>query len=97
MKIAVLSPLLKKDNLDHEVLANYRPISNLKVISKFIEKVDAVRLQKYLEANQVNDPFQSAYKSFHSCETALVLLLFFLVVAAFGTVDHNILLPRLHS
>ena len=55
LKTAVLSPLLKKANLDHEVLANYRPISNLKVISKIIEKVAAVRLQKYLEANQLND------------------------------------------
>ena len=72
LKSAVLSPLLKKANLHHEVLANYKPISNLKVISKIIEKVVAVRLQKYLEANQLNEPLQSAYKPFHSCETALV-------------------------
>ena len=32
-----VSPLLKKANLDHEVLAKYRPISNLKVISKIID------------------------------------------------------------
>ena len=38
LKTAVLSPLLKKASLDHEVHANYRPISNLKVISKIIEK-----------------------------------------------------------
>ena len=69
MKTALLSPLLKKANLDHEVLANYRPISNLKVISKIVEKVVAVRLQK---ANQLNKPLQFAYKSFHSCETVLV-------------------------
>ena len=50
----------------------YRPISNLKVISKVIEKVVAVRLQKYLEANHLNEPLQSACKPFHSCETALV-------------------------
>ena len=72
LKTAVLSPLLKKANLDHEVLANYRPISNLKVISKIIEQVVAVRLQKYLEANQLNEPLQSACKPFDSCETALV-------------------------
>ena len=53
---AVLT-LFKKANLDHEVLANYRPFSNLKpVISKIIEKVVAVRLQKYLEPNQLNEP-----------------------------------------
>ena len=72
LKSAVLSPLLKKANLHHEVLADYKPISNLKVISKIIEKVVAVRLQKYLEANQLNEPLQSAHKPFHSCETALV-------------------------
>ena len=50
------SPLLKKANLDQEVLANYRPISDFKVISKIIEKIVAVRLQIYLEANQLNEP-----------------------------------------
>ena len=113
LKTAVLSPLLKKANLDHEVLANYRPISNLKVISKIIEKVVAVRLQKYLEANQLNEPLQSAYKPFHSCETVLVrvhndilvaidkrhcvMLLLLDLSAAFNTVDHDILLTRLQS
>ena len=29
---------------------------------------------KYLEANQLNEPLQSAYKPFHSCETALMRL-----------------------
>ena len=56
LKTAVLSSLLKKANLDHEVLANYRPISNLKMISTIIEKVVTVRLQKYLEANKLNEP-----------------------------------------
>ena len=113
MKTAVLSPLLKKVILDHEVLANYRPISNLKVISKIIEKVVAVRLQKYLEANQLNEPLQSAYKPFYSCEIApvrvhndilvaidkrrCVMLLLLDPSAAFDTVDHDILLTRLHS
>ena len=96
-----------------EVLANYRPISNLKVISIFIEKVVAVPLQKYLEANQLNEPLESAYKPFHSCETALVrvhndilvsidkrhcvMLLLLDLSAAFDTMDHDILLTRLYS
>ena len=45
LKTAVLSPLLKKPSLDHEVPRNYRPLSNLNVIPKIIEKVVAVRLQ----------------------------------------------------
>ena len=32
-------------SLDHEVLGNYRPISDLKVVAKIIEKVVAVHLQ----------------------------------------------------
>ena len=39
LKTAVLLPLLKKSSLDHEVLGNYRPTSNLKVISKLRESV----------------------------------------------------------
>ena len=81
-------------------------------ITDLIEKVVAVRLQKYLEANQPNEPLQSAYKPFHSCETALVrvhndilvaidkrhcvALLLLDLFAAFDTVDHHILLTRLH-
>ena len=113
LKNAVLTPLLKKPNLDHEVLSNFRPVSNLKVISKVIEKVVAVRLQAYLDSYQLTEPLQSAYKSFHSCETALVrvqsdillaidnrhcvMLLLLDLSAAFDTVDHEILLKRLNS
>ena len=42
--------------VDHEVFGNYRPISNLKVISKIIQNVVAVRLQNYLESNQLDEP-----------------------------------------
>ena len=51
---------------------NFRPISNHKVFSKIIEKVVASRLIHYLELNHLDEPLQSAYKRFHSCETALV-------------------------
>ena len=39
LKTAVLLPLLKKSSLDHEVLGNYRPTSNLKVISRHRQSV----------------------------------------------------------
>ena len=38
-KHSVLTPLLKKPSLDKEVLSNYRPISNLSLLSKLTEKV----------------------------------------------------------
>ena len=113
LKTAVLSPLLKKPSLDHEMLANFRPVSNLKFISKVIEKVVSVRLKNYLNDNNLNEPMQSAYKKRHSVETALirvkndilraidnrrcVVLLLLDLSAAFDTVDHNILLGRMSS
>ena len=71
MKEAVLQPLLKKPSLDPETYNNFRPVSNLKMISKVTEKVAATRLIHYLEVNNLCELYQSAYKINHSCETAL--------------------------
>ena len=38
MKKALVSPLLKKPNLDNEVKKNYRPVSNLTFVLKLVEK-----------------------------------------------------------
>ena len=73
-KEAVLNPILKKDSLDHEVYKNFRPISNLKFVSKAMEKVVAARLDQHLENNDLHGIFQSAYKAGHSTETALTLI-----------------------
>ena len=99
--------------MDHEILSNFRPIPNLKFVAKLTGKVIANRLVSYLEQNHLDEPLQSAYKKFHSCETALVrvqndmlcaidkrccvVLLLLDLSAAFNTVDHSILLQRLHS
>ena len=113
MKNAVLSPLLKKAFLHFEFFSNFRPVSNLKFLSKVIEKVAAMRLTDYFCDNDLNESLQSAYKKHHSCETALlrvqndilksiddkqcVVLLLLDLSAAFDTVDHKILLHRLRS
>ena len=113
LKQAILKPLLKKASLDHEILSNFRPISNLKFVGKLTGKVVLNRLVSYLEQNHLDEPLQSAYKKFHSCETALVrvhndmlcaidkrccvALLLLDLTAVFDTVDHKILLQRLHS
>lgn len=55
LKSAVVTPLLKKASLNHEVLRNYRPVSNLNVVSKIVEKVVASRLV----LNHLNEPLQS--------------------------------------
>ena len=94
-----------------EDLASYRPVSNLPFISKTLEKIVALQLVSYLEANNLLPPHQSAYRRGHSTETALLKVLSDLVSsvdsgglallslldmsAAFDTVDHDILMRRL--
>ena len=111
LKEAVLKPKLKKDSLEYEEYTNFRPISNLKFLSKVIEKVAAGQLLEHLANNNLEEPFQSAYKRFHSAETSLlkvqndilvaidnrkcVVLLLLDMSAAFDTVDHKLLLQRM--
>ena len=111
-KDAMVRPKLKKDSLDHQLFSHFRPISNLKLLSKITEKAVACQLTDYLNANGLQERLQSAYKEAHSTETALlkvqsdifnaidkqksVLLLLLDLSAAFDTVDHVILLSR-HS
>ena len=106
-------PLLKKTGLDPEKMTNYRPISNLSIVSKLLEKHVATQVRQHLEENGLFDVFQSAYRPAHSCETALVriqddilqsldnrkstILVLLDLRAAFDTVDHQILLDRLHT
>lgn len=113
MKKAAILPILKKHNLDSENLNNYHPISNLSFVSNTLEKVVAKRLDTHLTKNNLHEPSQSAYKKFHSTETALlkvqnyillamdnqkcVVLVLLDLSAAFDTVDHHVLLERLRN
>ena len=113
MKQALVTPLLKKDDLDPEVLKNNRPVSNLSFLSKVLERVVAARLTNYMTFNQLHEPMQSAYRACHSTETALVrvqndilrtldqggvaILVLLDLSAAFDTIDHSILLYRMES
>ena len=113
LKVALLLPLLKKLNADFEQFSNFRPVSNLKFLSKLIEKTVFVQLNNYLCENDLHEPLQSAYKIFHSTETALltvtndimlsldkgenVFLVLLDLSAAFDTVNHTLLLARMQK
>ena len=59
LKVALLSPILKKLNADFEQFSNFRPVSNLKFLSKLIEKTVFVQLNSYLGENDLHEPFKS--------------------------------------
>ena len=72
MKVALVTPLLKKPSLDKDVMKNFRPVSNLSFISKLTERVVLNRLIDHVSRNNLQEKFQSAYKPNHSTETALM-------------------------
>ena len=74
LKIAELLPAIKKPDADFTNLSfyNFRPNSNLKMVSKVIEKAVVVQLIACVYTHHLNERFQSGYKLYHSAETALV-------------------------
>ena len=58
--------------MDCNILNNYIPLINFTFLSKVIEKAVAFHLNEYLINNNLNESLQSAYKSGHITETALV-------------------------
>jgi len=110
-KSAYVTPLLKKADLDPTDVKSYRPISNLSVLSKLLERLVARQLLDYLTSSKLLPRLQSAYRAHHSAETAvlkvladilhavdsgnLALLTLLDLSAAFDTVDHATLLRRL--
>ena len=111
LKKAVIHPSIKKPSLDREQLLNYCSITNIAFLSKTLERVAAKQTLNYLTSNGLLSTFQSAYRCFHSTETALirvfndilvaldnhqeVVLVLLDLSAAFDTIDHSALLSRL--
>ena len=108
-----MQPLIKKQTLDYEEFSSYRPITNIAFLSKTIERAVAAQTLNYLTKNNLLAKFQSAYRQFHSTETALlrvcndilqaidegqeVVLVLLDLSSAFDTIDHKVLLDRLHT
>ena len=71
-KRALIRPYLKKADLNNEELSNYCPVSNLSLLSKIIERAILDQLMPFLEQSDAISKYQSAYRKFHSAETALL-------------------------
>ena len=59
--------LIKKSNLDPELLSIYRPVTNLSFMSK-VSVFEQINL--YLESNNLRSKYQSALRCWHSTEKA---------------------------
>ena len=111
LKEAIINVHLKHPNKDKNNLANYRPVSNIPILSKMLEKAAAIQLITHLKNVGLFDNHQSAYKQLHSVETALlcvqndiitsldnkmsVILVMLDLSAAFDTINHKKLMVLL--
>jgi len=110
-KQAFVTPVSKKPGLDAAQVSSYRPISNLSVISKLLERLVTKQLTDYLRSADLLPSLQSGFRSGHSMETAalrvlsdilgavdsgdVAALVLLDLSAASDTVDHAILCRRL--
>ena len=112
-KSALVTPILKKRCLDNNDLNNHRPVSNLCIIAKILDQIVLSQVSSYLNSHNLNNTCQSAYRPGQNTEAALLRVVngLFLSLSkgnisvlalldfcsAFDTIDHTILVHRLHT
>ena len=111
LKIANVVPIYKSG--DEMVFSNYRPVSVLPVFSKLLERLVYNRLISHINENKLLYEYQFGFQKGKSTYLAVMMLVDKITEAldqgecvvgvfldfskAFDTVDHNILLQKLHK
>ena len=57
LKLAELLPSLKKHDADHEIFQNFRPILDLPMVCKVVEKAVADQFTHHILTNHLDEPF----------------------------------------
>jgi len=72
MKAAYITPIVNKSDMDPMEAKSYRPISNLSVLSKLLERLVSKQLVTSLKDNGLLPELQSGFRAYHSTETAVL-------------------------
>jgi len=72
MKAAHITPIVKKYDMNPMEAKSYRPISNLSVLCKLLERLVSKQLVTYLKDNGSLPKLQSGFRAYHSTETAVL-------------------------
>ena len=110
LQLANVAPVFKAN--DEMIFANYRPVSVLPVFSKLIERLMYNRLVSYINENHLLYKYQCGFQAGKATYMALIVLIKKITEAldkgesvigifldfskAFDTVDHGIILVKLH-